>query len=86
MGGSRHRTSPVPTKISLPLQRWAALKHAKLTQSDLVERIWKKRKVRVSRSTVGAVLNDKFRNNYIEEEFCAATGTDREAMFPPKLG
>lgn len=71
-----------PVTIPLKRQRTLLLESAGFTQDTLKDRIYELDGVRVSRSTVQAVLAGDFRNDDVIRHFCQVTGTKPKVMFP----
>lgn len=75
-----------PVEISLKRQRSLLLEAAGFTQDTLRDRIEELDGVKVSRSTVQAVIAGDFRNDDVIRHFCQVTGTKPKEMFPEGNG
>lgn len=76
--------TPRMPALSMAATRRALMRDRGLIDEDIVAWIKKERRGKVSRATVTAVLAGKWRNDDVEDGFCALTGSDRAAMFPAK--
>lgn len=71
-----------PVEIPLNRRRSALLQAAGFTQHTLRDRIKELDGVKVSRTTVQAVIAGEFRNDDVIRHFCQVTGTKPKEMFP----